>query len=50
MPTLFRLITVIAAAVALTYGAMLALVVSVQPQQREIIAAAREELRQMAIR
>ena len=40
MPTLFRLITVIAAAVALTYGAMLALVVSVQPQQREIVEAA----------
>ena len=40
MPTLFRLMTVAAAAVALAYGAMFALVVSVQPQQREIVEAA----------
>ena len=39
MPTLFRLLTVIGGAVALTYGAMFALVVMVQPQQREIVEA-----------
>ncbi len=39
MPTLFRLITVVGAVVALAYGAMFALVMAVQPQQREIVEA-----------
>ena len=36
MPTLFRFVTIIAAAVGLIYGAMIALVVLVQPQPRQM--------------
>lgn len=36
MPTLFRLVVVLAVIAGLAYGAMLALVTFVHPQQREI--------------
>lgn len=39
MPTLFRLLAVTGAVVALAYGAMWAMVVGVQPQQRVIVEA-----------
>ena len=36
MPTLFRLLFVVGLIVALVYGAMLAMVTFIHPQQREI--------------
>ena len=36
MPTLFRLLAIIALLVAVVYGAMLAMVTFLQPQPREI--------------
>ena len=36
MPTLFRLVFVVGAAIAIAYGSMLAVVTLVQPQPREI--------------
>ncbi len=39
MPTLFRLLSVIAVAVGIVYGAMLAIVTFVAPQPREIVQA-----------
>ncbi len=39
MPTLFRLLLVVGAAVAVVYGAMFAVVAAVKPQPRQIVEA-----------